>query len=128
MFNKVSKIWITGENFYPSKIIAIFGDIFVDFHDVNSLENAKLQSKQSYGLAVIKVPNNLDFEESVSDSDEKITWLLNFIEDKILIIKEYGGFEIQLDIEYTIDLENRQQRYIDSLLSLIHISEPTRPY
>ena len=49
------------------------------------------------------------------DFDPRINWLLEYIKDKIPIIRQFGGENIQLDIEYNLDLGNRQQRYVDNL-------------
>ena len=64
MFYKSPRIWITGELFLPSKVIDVIGICFDDFFDFGSIENHKLQRKNSYGCGIIEVPSNIIFEKN----------------------------------------------------------------
>lgn len=115
MFSKYPTIWITGDLFKPSKLVQEYDLCLNDYFDSGAIENKKLNTQYNYGSARIIAPIDLNFEPQLDEFDSRITWLLNYIEDKISIIQKYGGNEFVLDIDYTLDLENRQQRYVDNL-------------
>lgn len=114
MLDKTVEILIRGNNFYPSKISKSCKIKFSNFHDVGDLVY-KTKRTWSFGSARIKPPYEIHFNEQEDDSDDRITWLLDQTEQNLEFIKLTGGTEIILDIEYSLDLENRAQSYIDNL-------------
>jgi hypothetical protein len=115
MFKKNVRIWITGVKFVPIKLMSIVEIKFEEPYDVGSFSNRKTMSVHTFGSAIIKSPLEIYYDPQIDAWDERISWLLDYLEDKIEIIKKYGGDEIILDIEYNLDIENISQRYVDSL-------------
>ena len=113
MFIKRVYIRIKGPNFKPTLVSKRIGLIFDKCYDVGDKINTKSDNVYTFGSANIQPPNNLIFNEQNDDFDERITWLLNHIENKVDLIKEFGGDEIVLNIVYDYDIENRSQKFID---------------
>lgn len=115
MFHKNVQIWITGDKFFPSKLTSLFDLHFESEFDEGSISNKKTLSRHTYGLAIIKPPKEINYDPQSDTFDKRITWLINYLENKIELIKKHGGDEIIIDIEYNLDIENISQKYIDSL-------------
>lgn len=113
MFNKIARIRITGEEFRSNECIEYLKIRFGDYNDnLFKVRNISLLNRR---FVRIYHPIELIDEFNKEEFDNRITWLLNYVKGKIPVFRQFGGDDIQLDIEYTLDLGNRQQRYVDNL-------------
>lgn len=114
MLLKTPSIIISGQDFYPSQVSKNYNLRFSKFHDVGDKVSIKSSRLFEYGQAKIEAPSDIVFNEQIDKYDPRITWLLNYLEKMIYLINN-NDLEIKLDIDYTIDLKNLSQSYIDFL-------------
>lgn len=95
MIEQFTEIEIYGMNFRPSDLEAIFGSIFSDKIDAGDTgrKGRYKDLVMPYGCASIKALNDIP-------GDKAILWLLNFVKDKVELIREKGGGEIILRVVY----------------------------
>ncbi len=111
MFDKIPRIWIKGQNFMPSKVVE---QIRMQYGDVFNEVELKINSNSKHMW--ISCPKSIKkCHDCKDESDIRISWLLDYVEDKIELFKRFGADEIVLDIEYNFEIENRSQRYTDCL-------------
>ncbi len=111
MFTKTIRLNAWGDKNMPQKSIEYFRDNCKDYDD--SLFKIKILDNN--GFLRIFTPDVFEDIYSLDDFDFKIDWILDYIIDKVPIIRHFGAEKIELDIKYNLDLKNRQQRYVDNL-------------
>ncbi len=100
---------LSGDSFDPYKVAQQFDIKLTNWrNNLVSPDNCKAS-------AWIRPP-----EEIFSDFDNKwcgepVSWLLDYIEDKVEILRNNGVEEIQLDMAYLFDPPNDELRYCEHL-------------
>jgi hypothetical protein len=117
MVREKVRIVVYGENFYPSKISSI-----IDVHFENEISPGDIgrigryKGKPiPYGSASINAPNGII---------NPIRWILHNIKDKIQIIRNYGGDDIQLNVAYYYNAQCNCELGLDEIALLSEMKIP----
>jgi len=113
------RIEITGKLFYPSKVISEIGINFEKHHDVGIIgeKGRYLGQPIPYGSATISPPKNIE-------EWAQIMWLLNLLDDKVNVIRKFGGLDISLKVAYYYNGQFNTEMGVEEISSMARLNIP----
>jgi len=115
MFDKRPKLHILGEKFNALIVLELINKALNENNPLIADLKIRKFKNSNHGSLWVAPPENIEYNINQDDSDYRITWLLEYIDVNIDLVRQYGADDIILDIEYHLDIENISQKYIDCL-------------